>query len=256
MNVSHLVEPASGALEDKTVLITGATSGIGRRLAEFLLDRGARVVAVGRNQAALDALADRSDDRVLALNIDVTDTAAIAGATAAAAAWTGRIDGLVTAAGTTNFVPAEEETPRDFARVMEVNVVGTYAFCHHVGQVMLSQGHGSIVAIASINAHVASGGEVGYCASKAAVVGMTRELAAQWAPRGVRVNALSPGYFPSEMTAHLYSTPEGIARMSRSAMGRPGEPHELDGAVEFLLTDASSFMTGQSLIIDGGLTIL
>lgn len=251
-----ITNPGASPLTGRTILVTGATSGIGRRLGKFLLDRGAYVVAVGRNQQVLEELSRSHGDNVLTLAVDVSDAAAVAEAVVAAGAWRGRLDGLVTAAGTTNFVPAEDETPADFARVLDVNVLGVYSFCHHAGRVMLAQGEGSIVNIASINAHIASGGEVGYCASKAAVVGMTRELAAQWSARGVRVNALSPGYFPSEMTAHLYSTPEGMARMSRSAMKRPGEPHELNGAVEFLLTDASSFMTGQSLIIDGGLTIL
>lgn len=247
------VETSSG-LADRSIIVTGATSGIGERFVDFLIGRGARVVAIGRSEDKLGHLRDKHGDRALPLALDVTDFGAVKGSVATALRWSGRIDGLVTAAGTTNFIPAEQESPEDFARVMNVNVNGLYAFCHYVGTAMLDTGSGSIVNIASINAHVASGGEAGYCASKAAVVGLSRELAVQWAARGVRVNALSPGYFPSEMTAHLFDSPAGIQRMSRSPMARPGQAHELNGALEFLLTDASSFVTGQSLIVDGGLT--
>lgn len=244
------------SLADRTVMVTGATSGIGERFVNFLIGRGARVAAVGRSEARLGRLGDIHQDRLLPLALDVTDFGAVERSVAAVLDWSGAFDGLVTAAGTTNFIPAELESPAKFAHVMNVNVNGLFAFCHYAGAAMLAAGYGSIVNIASINAHVASGGEAAYCASKGAVVSLSRELAAQWATRGVRVNALSPGYFPSAMTAHLYESAGGMERMSRSPMGRPGRADELNGALEFLLTDASSFVTGHSLVVDGGLTAI
>lgn len=244
-------------ISGRTAIVTGAGSGLGRRHATNLLERGVRVAAVDRNAEGVSSIAaEFGADRVLPLVADVADPARVEAVVAEAAAWLGAIDFLVNNAGITVVKPPEEETPVDFARVLDVNVRGTFHFCHFVGRRMLDQGFGSIVNIASINGIVASEGEAGYCASKGAVISLTHELAAQWAKRGVRVNALAPGYFFSSMTAELYETEEGRSFLGRGPMGRAGAIGELDGPLVFLLSDAASYVTGHTLTVDGGWTIV
>ncbi|MGW4340342.1 SDR family NAD(P)-dependent oxidoreductase [Rhodococcus koreensis] len=247
------------SIEGKTVLVTGATSGLGRGFAQTLIEHDARVVAVGRRREALDELVDKyGSDVVLPLTVDVTDSEAVRRAVSTAVQWSGTLDILVNNAGATSVTPAEDETPEEFRSIIDVNLNGLYAFCHYAGRHMLERESGSIVNIASINALVASGSipEAGYCASKGAVVSLTRELAAQWARRGLRVNAIAPGYFPSEMTADLFDSEGGQRRLRRTPMGRGGRPGELDGPLIFLCSDASSYITGQTLVVDGGWTIV
>lgn len=245
------------SLEDRVVVVTGATSGIGGRFVRFLLESGAKVAALGRNDTALAQISELGEsERVLPVQVDITDFAAVEKAMSDVVTWGSTIDGLVAAAGMTHFVPAEDESPAMFAEVINLNTNALYACCHYAGKYMLQQGKGSIVTISSVNAIVASDGEAGYCASKGAVTSLTRELATQWASRGVRVNSIAPGYFHSEMTQHLFTDADGLARMSRSPMGRPGHDHELNGALAYLLSDASTFTTGETLVVDGGLTII
>ena len=170
---------------------------------------------------------------------------------------TGRLDVLVNAAG---IAPPEGEgieSPDLFRKVLEVNTVGLYTCARAAAAVMLEQGRGSIVNVASISGLVAGDGPdtPSYAASKGAVVNLTRELAVRWAPQGVRVNALAPGWFPSEMTAETLATGSGREFVEeRTPLGRAGDPAELDGALLFLASDASSYVTGHTLVVDGGWT--
>ncbi|ORA22900.1 SDR family NAD(P)-dependent oxidoreductase [Mycobacterium aquaticum] len=243
-------------LTGRTAIVTGASSGLGRRFAEVLAERGAHVVAVARRADALDALAEAHPRQVLSAPCDLTDEEQARDVVKRALAWQGRIDILVNNAGITSVQPAEEEDTATFGAVMDVNVNALFRMCHYVGRVMLDQGSGSIVNVASINGLVASWTipEAGYCASKGAVISLTRELAAQWADRGVRVNALAPGYFPSELTEDLFMGEAGERRFRRMPMRRGGREDELDGALVFLSSNGSSYMTGQTLVIDGGWT--
>jgi NAD(P)-dependent dehydrogenase (short-subunit alcohol dehydrogenase family) len=173
----------------------------------------------------------------------------------AAVARFGRVDILVNNAGTAVTLPAEVETPTQFRGVIDVNLNGLFVMSQLAGRRMIEQGSGSIVNIASMLGLVASTPvkQASYCASKGAVVNLTRELAAQWARKGVRVNALAPGWFPTEMTAEMVVDDSSIAFVQRTCpMGRFGEESELDGALLFLASDASSYCTGQTLAIDGG----
>ena len=243
-------------LQARTAIVTGASSGLGRRFVSVLAERGAHVVAVARRGDALASLADTHPGKVLPVCADVTDESQVDRLLDRALSWRKSIDVLVNNAGITSVRPAEIESAEAFGAVIDVNLIALYRMCHHVGRTMLGQGGGSIVNIASINGLVASWTipEAAYCASKGAVISLTRELAAQWADRGVRVNALAPGYFRTELTEELFSGEAGERRFRRMPMRRAGREDELDGALVFLATGASSYMTGQTLVVDGGWT--
>lgn len=170
----------------------------------------------------------------------------------------GNLDILVNNAGIGDTVAAEDEDIQLFRDVVEVNLVGLFTMSQRAGRVMLAQGSGSIVNISSALGLVASSpiAQAGYCASKGGVVNLTRELAAQWARRGVRVNALAPGWFPSEMTGGMLNDPKAMSFVERgAAIARFGAAHELDGALLFLASDESTYVIGQTISVDGGWTI-
>lgn len=169
----------------------------------------------------------------------------------------GRVDILVNNAGMSSTVPAESEDVGRFEEVVRINLVAPFALAQLAARDMLTRGSGSIVNVASMLGIVGNGQvpDAAYAASKGGVVNMTRELGAQWARRGVRVNALAPGYFRSEMTTVFFTDELSQKWIQRKdPMGRPGEEHELDGALLFLASDASTYVTGQVLTVDGGWT--
>jgi NAD(P)-dependent dehydrogenase (short-subunit alcohol dehydrogenase family) len=247
-------------LDQRTVIVTGASSGLGARFARVVAAAGATVVAGARRRERLDALVEdlRSDGtEALAVECDVTVDSDVDRLIAAGIEATGRIDVLVNAAGIAPDEDGEIESSKLFRRVLEVNTSGLYSCTRAAAAVMLDRGSGSIVNVASISGLVAGDGPdtPSYTASKGAVINLTRELAVRWAPRGVRVNALAPGWFPSEMTAETLSSDEGRRFVDeRTPLGRAGREDELDGALLFLASDASSYVTGHTLVIDGGWT--
>jgi NAD(P)-dependent dehydrogenase (short-subunit alcohol dehydrogenase family) len=169
----------------------------------------------------------------------------------------GRIDVLVNNAGIGSPEPAETETVERFGEVMDVNVTSVFALAQLAGRRMIEQRDGTIINIASILGLVASAPikQASYTASKGAVVNLTRELAVQWARKGVRVNAIAPGWFPSEMTSEMFTDSSAQAFLERNdPMARGGRPEELDGALLFLASAASSYVTGHVLTVDGGWT--
>jgi NAD(P)-dependent dehydrogenase (short-subunit alcohol dehydrogenase family) len=171
----------------------------------------------------------------------------------------GSIDVLVANAGFTTVVPAEEQEWADWRAHLDVNLSGVFLCNQRFGRHMLAAGHGTIVNVGSVLGSVASGQirQAAYAASKGGVVNLTRELAAQWARRGVRVNALAPGWFPTEMTGDMFRDERSLQWMrSRTPMGRGGELDELVGPLLFLASEASSFLTGQIVTVDGGWTIV
>jgi NAD(P)-dependent dehydrogenase (short-subunit alcohol dehydrogenase family) len=250
------------SLADRTAIVTGASYGLGVRFATTLAEAGANVVLAARSA---DKLADTAAKvealgvKVLVQPCDVTDPAAVKAVVAATWDTFGRADVLVNNAGAVaeaGMVP--ERIPDElFATTVATNLNGLFTFCREVGSRQLADGRGgSIVNVASVaglgaQPHFPSA----YQASKAAVINLTRNLGASWAKRGVRVNALCPGWFPSEMTAPFFAMPAYWSRVvAMTPMARAGLEHELDGALLFLASDASSFMTGATLAIDGGLT--
>lgn len=247
-------------LDGQTAVVTGASSGLGARFARVMSAAGATIVAGARRQERLDGLvADlRSQGaEAVAVRCDVTVDAEVEGLIAAAVDATGRLDVLVSAAGIAASEDEEIESPDRFRRVLAVNTTGSYTCARAAAAVMVERGSGSIVNVASISGLVAGDGPdtPSYAASKGAVVNLTRELAVRWAPRGIRVNAVAPGWFLSEMTAETLASESGRRFVAeRTPLGRPGRPEQLDGALLFLASDASGYVTGHTLVIDGGWT--
>jgi NAD(P)-dependent dehydrogenase (short-subunit alcohol dehydrogenase family) len=244
-------------LDDRVAIVTGASSGLGARFAQVLHAAGARVVLGARRVERLEALAGRlGPDRAVASRCDVTCEEDVDRLVGAAVDRFGTVDILVNNAGITSDEDADE-TPASFRHVVEVNLTGAYLCIRAVAPIMRERARGSIVNIASISGMVAMDGWdlPSYVSSKAGVINLTRELGVLWARDGVRVNAISPGYFPSEMTRDSMRSPEYVRHIEEhTPMGRPGREHELDGVLLFLCSDASTYVTGHTVAVDGGWT--
>ena len=242
----------------RSSIVTGASAGLGARFARVLDGAGARVVIAARRVDRLEQLAlELRDAHVVAC--DLAEDGAPEALVAATLAHYGRVDVLVNNAGTSNPLPAFDETTDKFDATLRINLVAPFELARECARAMVaSETRGAIVNVASIWGLVGVGQipEAGYAASKGGLISLTRELAAQWARKGVRVNCLAPGWFRSEMTADSMFDDENAARWmnQRTPMGRGGEEHELDGALLFLASDASTFMTGQVVCVDGGWT--
>jgi NAD(P)-dependent dehydrogenase (short-subunit alcohol dehydrogenase family) len=239
--------------------VTGASSGLGARFAGVLDAAGARVVLAARRKDRLDTLATELTG-ALVVECDLASADAPGMLIDTTIENLDRLDILVNNAGSNNIQPATE-TPMDaFRAEVEINLIAPFALAAGSARAMQRSGGGSIINIASVWGMVGVGQipDAGYAATKGGLVNMTRELAAQWARTGVRVNTLAPGWFRSEMTEGTMFGDEGAERWmrQRTPMGRGGEEHELDGALLFLASAASSFVTGAVLPVDGGWTAI
>ncbi|MCU1358852.1 MAG: putative oxidoreductase [Ilumatobacteraceae bacterium] len=243
-------------LDGRVAIVTGASSGLGNRFARVLHAVGASVVAVARRADRLAALADDLPGTMV-IAADLAESDDRERVAAEAIERCGRIDVLINNAGMSQPAPIETEGLDVFRYAMELNVTSLWHLSKLCAPSMIEVGGGSIVNVASMLGHVGSTQikQAHYCASKGAVGNLTRELGLQWARKGVRVNALCPGWFPSEMTAGM-ETDDSAQRFIKqnSPMPRMGFDHELDGALLMLATPAGSFITGQSIIVDGGWT--
>jgi NAD(P)-dependent dehydrogenase (short-subunit alcohol dehydrogenase family) len=238
-------------------IVTGASSGLGARFASVLAEAGATVVACARRVERLEALAD-SQPRIVPLACDVVDAGDRVRLVETALSIDGRIDVCVNNAGIGSGGAERQSTLDAFRAVMEVNVEAVFALTQAVGAHMVERGAGSVINVSSMFGLVAATpvADAPYVASKSAVNGLTRELANQWAPHGVRVNAIAPGWFATEMNSELLEDERSLRWLERQCpMGRPGREDELDGILLFLASDASSYCTGQVIAIDGGWTI-
>ncbi|MFG1924744.1 SDR family NAD(P)-dependent oxidoreductase [Cryptosporangium sp. NPDC048952] len=245
------------SLAGKVAVVTGASSGLGAGFAVALASAGADVVLAARRADRLESVADavRAIGRqAVTVKADVSDPDACTEVARAAVEQLGHLDVLVNNAGLGTAVPATRETPEQFRSVVDVNLMGAYWMAQAAARVM-PRGS-SIVNIASVLALIASfSPQAAYAASKAGLVGLTRDLSQQWAGRkGIRVNAIAPGYFTSEMTAEVPQEQLRNFIDAHSPLGRMGEQHELDAAVIFLASDASSYVTGTTLAVDGGMS--
>jgi NAD(P)-dependent dehydrogenase (short-subunit alcohol dehydrogenase family) len=246
-------------LDGQVAIVTGASSGLGARFARVLDAAGSRVVLAARRKDRLDSLAAELTDAVT-VECDLADPEAPGALIETTIEQCGQLDILVNNAGSNNIQPATETPLEAFRGEVEINLIAPYALAVGAARVMQSFDGGSIVNVASIWGMVGVGQipDAGYAATKGGLVNMTRELAAQWARTDVRVNTLAPGWFRSEMTEGTMFGDEGAERWmrQRTPMGRGGEEHELDGALLFLASAASSFVTGAVLPIDGGWTAI
>jgi NAD(P)-dependent dehydrogenase (short-subunit alcohol dehydrogenase family) len=239
-------------LDGKRVIVTGASSGLGRRFATFLAQEGAFVAATARRREALETLAAAPEcaGRVTPISMDVADPDSAAAGMEKAVAALGGLDGAVLNAGTAWTGRARDMEDAEWRRVMGVNVDGVFRTAQAAADAM-PQG-GSIVAIASILAFGTGKRVAAYAASKAAVVQMVRCLALEWGAQGVRVNALAPGYIPTEMNAEVLDGPIGAQIAATVPLGRLGRPEDLDAPLALLLSDAGAYISGVTIPVDGG----
>ncbi len=239
-------------LRGRVALVTGASSGFGRRFAQVLAGSGAEVVVAARRGAALDALVDEiasTGGRARAEVLDVSDPMAVAKAISTLPA----LDIVVNNAGVAGENLAINCEPEEWRRVYDVNVHGAFFVARQAALRMLELGRGgSIVNIASITAFRPGASAAAYSSSKAAIAHMTQALAMEWARFGIRINAIAPGYFETDLNREFLQSTFGQAMVKRVPQRRFGDAHELDGPLLLLASDASSYMTGSVITVDGG----
>lgn len=243
----------------RSAIVTGASSGIGEHMVKVLAASGMRVLAAARRIERLQALS-ASTPGVVAMRCDVSNEADLEALIAGAYDQFGRLDVVVNNAGLSDApVRAESETADEFKQVIDINLNACFLLARSAAREMIAANSaGSIINIASVHGFVASApnNQAAYVASKSGLVGLTRELAGQWARYNIRVNAIAPGYFPTELTEPMMDPESSGAGFiaKRTPMRRPGRLEELDGSLLLLASDASSYMTGQTVTVDGGWT--
>jgi len=252
------MNPSAFDLSSKVALITGASRGLGKAMALALAEAGAHVALAARGAEALERAAQEVralGRKALVVPADVTEVAQIRAMVRRAVDHFGRLDILIPAAGINIRGPAVDFAEADWDRVMAVNLKGVFFTCQAAGRIMIEQGSGSIINVASLTTTFGFPNIAPYCASKGGVGQLTKSLASEWAPYGVRINAVAPGYYRTAMTEPLFQDSDFRGYIhSRIPMGRPGVPKDLGGTVVFLASDASAYITGQILYVDGGWT--
>jgi NAD(P)-dependent dehydrogenase (short-subunit alcohol dehydrogenase family) len=245
-------------LSGRVAIVTGAGRGLGRTMAIALAAAGADICASARSQDEIESLAAEVRDlgrRAIAVSADCTDPAACDRVVEAAVGQLGRVDILVNNAGMNIRKPVLELAEEEYRQVLETNLVGYFHFARSAGRMLVKQGSGKVINISSILGRVALASQGAYASSKGGIEQLTKVLAIEWAPDNVQVNAIGPTYFETELTRPLFEDPERKAFISgRTPMGRWGQPHELAGAVIFLASRASDYVTGHTLMVDGGWT--
>lgn len=252
------------SVKDRVAIVSGGHTGLGRVMAEALLEAGAHVAVCSRrpekwseSYAQLKSTASQSNRQLLSFKCDVTDKAGVAEMVSETISKLGSVDILVNNAGIAWVAPADQMTLEDWKKVLDSNLTGSFILGQEVGRHMISKGKGKIINITSIAALRGTPPEVldtlAYSAAKAGVIGLTRDLATKWARYHVNVNAIAAGWFPTHMTRLLLQN-KGEMLASRTPLGRLGQPEDLKGVVVFLSSQASDYITGQVIIVDGGLS--
>jgi NAD(P)-dependent dehydrogenase (short-subunit alcohol dehydrogenase family) len=239
------------SLQGKVAVVTGGASGIGRAVVDAFTAKGATAVIADRSVEA--STGDEGTTAVFAC--DVSDPVSVDHVVTSVQRRFGRIDVLVNSAGLALLGPAEELTPDQWDLTVSVNLTGAFLMSQRVGRVMLSQGRGTIISLASQAASVALPGHVAYCASKAGLLGLTKVLALEWAGRGVTVNTISPTVVLTPLGRKAWDNPDGEALKAQIPTGRFALPEEIAAAAVYLASDAARMVNGADLVVDGGYTI-
>jgi NAD(P)-dependent dehydrogenase (short-subunit alcohol dehydrogenase family) len=241
---------------DRHIFITGASSGLGEHFAKTLSERGARVSLAARRTERLQNLVKdicTTNGKAQAISMDVSDSESVAAGFDEAKKQFGAVDVAINNAGTAGRAPSIEMPAEEWLRIIDVNLNGTWYVAQQVGKQMIESGNGgSLINIASIMAYRQKAGLAAYCSSKAGVIHLTHVLALEWATHNIRVNAIAPGYIHSEMTDAVLASEAGKKMIANTPQQRAGNPEDLDGALLLLCSDASSFMTGSTITVDGG----
>jgi len=254
VNVKQLFD-----LTGRLAIISGGSMGLGRQMAEGLAEMGANLVLCARKKERCEETAEALRSlgvQTLALGCDVKERAEIQEVVDATLAKFGRIDILINNAGVTWAAPVEEMTLEQWDKVLSTNLTGTFLFCQAAGKVMVAQGSGKIINIASVAGFSGASAElqaIGYHASKGGVIAFTKDLACKWAPHNIQVNAIAPGWFPTHMSGWVIEHRKD-SLLAKIPLGRFGGDHDLKGAAVFLASDASAYVTGHVLVVDGGQT--
>jgi NAD(P)-dependent dehydrogenase (short-subunit alcohol dehydrogenase family) len=246
-------------LTGRVAIVSGGSMGLGLQMAEGLAEMGANLVLCARKKERCEEAGEtlRSHGiQVLALACDVKDKAAIQQVAAETLAKFGRIDILINNAGVSWGAPVEEMTLEQWDKVLSTNLTGTFLFCQAVGKAMAAQASGKIINIASVAGLGCASTDlqaIGYHASKGGVIAFTKDLACKWAPHNIQVNAIAPGWFPTHMSGWIIEHRKD-SLLAKIPLGRFGGDHDLKGAAAFLASDASAYVTGHVLVVDGGQT--
>jgi gluconate 5-dehydrogenase len=242
-------------LTGRVACVTGASSGLGRRAASVLAAAGAQVVGVARRAEALADWQTETGERAAVVACDLADRAAREGLADRLSAPFGAPDILVTAAGINTRQPADEVTEEGWDVTLELNLSVPFFLAQMLAPGMKEKGWGRIVNFASLQSTRAFPGGIAYGASKGGIAQLTRAMAEAWSPHGITANAIGPGFFPTELTGAVFSDPERAARnAAQTCIGRNGDLSDIDGPLLFLASNASSYVTGQILMVDGGFT--
>ena len=239
------------SVKDQVVLVSGASRGIGRAIAQGFSERGANVIITGRDAATLEKAAEEIDATPIVC--DVANKAAIVRLVKAVLDGFGRIDTLLNVAGVNRRMLAEKLSEDDYDFILDINLKGPFLLSHAVGAAMLEYGKGNQINIVSLNNDRPLKGVMPYAMSKSALSQMTRSLAMEWGPRGIRVNAIAPGFVLTDLTKKLWSQPKMQEwGKTNTPLVRLGQPEDMVGAAIFLASEASAWMTGQTIFVDGG----
>ncbi len=242
-------------VQGKIACVTGASSGLGRQAALALAAAGAKVVGVARRQDALDSLCQEAGPNCAAVAADIADREHLSQVVSEISGVFGAPDILINAAGLNTREVADDVTDQGWDATLAINLSAPFFLAQAMVPAMKDKGWGRIVNFASLQSFRAFPGGIAYGASKGAVTQLTRAMAEAWSKDGITANAIGPGFFPTELTAPVFGDPERAARnAAQTCIGRNGEPKDLDGPLLFFCSDASSYVTGQILMLDGGFT--